>query len=1847
MVAKDKKDQAWPFLFSCLLVLSLVFFALGILLTSHFYNASFETPSNSGFNNVVFQQPSSGSASSTITVPFTTSYSGVFSSSESSTPEGQIYKESPVLQVANQNQQEALKFLTCENVPSDPTSNVLFYSGIVPFVAGAPCLNTQGSLVSQLTLVTTVTWSQSSLAQASVGPLQVGNPGNAEVKNIAYTPMVDGELSNGFATNTYIFNGVPSFAQNDIWTWSATFANFEGANARLPQSKQINEQDLTYDENGCQYTYNYGETTTLRSIANSYIPFNVVTGVDNNGNPIMSQFDTPALPYLTYGYSIGVPGSLSTMVPQISNLQYDVFSPWNYYTPSIVDPFSVDIPGILFVNYSGSLLTCQSSGQVVLSLDSLLCAFNGKEDTLAQIGTILNNLGSAVTQPVRGVGGRLGIVTTTTSQTGQAQTSSSQTATCPDQNFQNSPHYKMQFSQVVACAQQAGFTGTELEIIVSIANAESGFYPGATYGGSGKCPCGLLQNDQNPVVPNYNPSSCSTGASNWEFNPLCEMQWAQDYIQYFGSNYQNCPGVVQGKKFCYWQTFDDPAVNEFVGAYCQYMPTTYSGAMDGGIGLYTYNGKQYNNCLQGQNGLPWCTEGSPNCGIISGPPSALPSPLSVAVMPNDYIFVLTGTSGAYQLNVLRAIPKGSFTNPQTPTSAIQQVSCNPASESSCTSQWNTAWSNYWGLVANSENGYSYLISQSDLNGFSQLQGFTPFNISVDNNGDVFIVGSTTTSIQTNRGPIQSTHPSLVEITGILTGSPAVTTNTIDKQFQEITVSPSGQQIYLASPSYGSIEVYSGNSLALEDSIDLTFDYNANLPVSNTTASPGIIPGESVSTTLANLNIATYLENGGLYGITPGWIKSALSAVQTQKYQGLAFDTQAFHHPIGIQDVNGYLYVLDNWGGYVGTPGPVPGISGQGVFFNTLLLRVINSSGTNVPFNPTKFNDMYSQRAATCNTPQVSKCGVVPNCNAAVGCSPQISSTCPGSALGVTSARTGEAPTYQYKCVGAGGQPTSTYYTTATPGFYPNDTYPPYGWVLSANVLESGHNSNYVSFCSSESCDYNPNNLKSSYLSLGPNVQAIACFNLPFGIGIGCGVPREAQSSFSVNYNYTADFLFPSQQHINNGCFLNCQTVANDYGELLFAKVSIENYTRLLDGIGLFSCFVDTGVNSNSCKPSSYLDQLAAPIYTVADPFKYLESTGSGRILSYQNLFGSAFTGGGGSPQSQQSQSYNQTCINSLQSGSLNSSSYSSCFSGFTPPTNSELGGITGTSVSIPPGTSVVTSPVSMTSNIIGYVLVPYKYTYSTSQNWQFSGTGVPIQQGASCSNPPSSHSSSSSSEIFSYGIINARSNSLSANVEGGGIYLQFSGPQGSNYYVPNMSDLGSYINPQMIMNIQGDKQFGSIYVNATTGPTTNNQVVLNATDLLEYNIINTVFNTQLGPLSYQTISSLPYGPYNGPAYALVGNQKIATNTRTGISYQNVFNINSALPTFVKLFDWYQQIVYNNPMSFNINSSSFKYGAGSVANVLGYQRLVFVLRDRFGNAIYAPLDTDIANTTSISLQVTPVVNSNNANDTKIFINGTVGYYSPINNKFYPLRNGLIYLYYDTNINYIGYNALQNPSNEKNAMLCAFGDVGSGAQIPSNCVLANPVYLGQTNNANTITYSTAYNSLGECNPPPNSLLVPVDTNCNIYGNDGNKNIPQTCSPGQNGQQRFCQPIFSNGTGTCTSQLGLVGTTTTNSMGFFSNSIYACGIGSATIIARFYGSPSPQPLQASQAWLSSSADPTSKSYTTFNVLNYQWFPNYTQEGVDIGLAELGYGNLGVVILAIALASVLAIYAIRKKYG
>ena len=154
-------------------------------------------------------------------------------------------------------------------------------------------------------------------------------------------------------------------------------------------------------------------------------------------------------------------------------------------------------------------------------------------------------------------------------------------------------------------------------------------------------------------------------------------------------------------------------------------------------------------------------------------------------------------------------------------------------------------------------------------------------------------------------------------------------------------------------------------------------------------------------------------------------------------------------------------------------------------------------------------------------------------------------------------------------------------------------------------------------------------------------------------------------------------------------------------------------------------------------------------------------------------------------------------------------------------------------------------------------------------------------------------------------------------------------------------------------------------------------------------------------------------------------------------------------------------------------------------------------------------------------------------------------------------------------------------------CAFGQNPTGVgNVPAGgCAVADPVLttnlpIGQGPLApfesNQITFNTQYNSIGECSPQPNSLLLPQGVNtmeCNIYGlfdlpTSGNT-VPI------NGQiyPEYCVPYNNNGNGVLTSQLGLIGIATTTS-GKFSDTINVCGTGTARIQASYFGYPPGQP-------------------------------------------------------------------------
>jgi len=248
---------------------------------------------------------------------------------------------------------------------------------------------------------------------------------------------------------------------------------------------------------------------------------------------------------------------------------------------------------------------------------------------------------------------------------------------------------------------------------------------------------------------------------------------------------------------------------------------------------------------------------------------------------------------------------------------------------------------------------------------------------------------------------------------------------------------------------------------------------------------------------------------------------------------------------------------------------------------------------------------------------------------------------------------------------------------------------------------------------------------------------------------------------------------------------------------------------------------------------------------------------------------------------------------------------------------------------------------------------------------------------------------------------------------------------------------------------------------------------------------------------------------------------------------------------------------------------------------------------------------------------------------------------------PLADNSIYIYFNNNINYMQYNAFLYP---ENAILCAYNSMISGP-----CTLADPAFTSTSSNSNIITYYPQYNALGECGPPPTHLYAPTVYNCNIYG-DG---LPAACNSIvlQSGQtiRQWCIPVASNGTGLCTSQIGLMGIATTDQNGNFAFTANACGIGTASITAEFYGYPYGEPVTIQQPYLSNSATLYYNLYgsavnpkpnlATFQVLDFTWSPNETTVSpVQLGLNMLSYGSISIILLlGTAATSILLIYLIE----
>jgi hypothetical protein len=996
----------------------------------------------------------------------------------------------------------------------------------------------------------------------------------------------------------------------------------------------------------------------------------------------------------------------------------------------------------------------------------------------------------------------------------------------------------------------------------------------------------------------------------------------------------------------------------------------------------------------------------------------------------------------------------------------------------------------------------------------------------------------------------------------------------------------------------------------------TFSYAGNIPLSYSNAT-------------SILNITAYLASGGPYA----------DPAVASAYKGLAptNDISAFHHPVSIVDSKGILYVIDNWTIYV-----------DSMQSTIMMLRAFAENGSEIPINPSTVNTSLASNS-------------------------QIPGLVHSKGEGVT----------------------------------PANGWRPFGWPLSANITVSSGNT--ISYCILE-CTYAPGNFVQYHTAADP-----ASFNTLSYLPIG---PRMSSTSttsgpwnsiaISADFNGTLYIIaHPYSYTTSNGCTWGSwfqsiissgsqpacipQEVPNAplYTELLVLHPVIQNYTKIsLAENTSYICYLNQLVPSpvgwpciNSPVTYNDLGNLYAPILGVPSSFSYVESLGNPeQYLNLPNAYSAAFPTG--IDNSKYSSGASQLASNGIS--------------------NPNYGTLATTS---PTGGTVVVSNTPNTylkSSIAGYVITPYNITLKLKQSYTLDSCTPEIEPAGAVAcaalatvgllsnlgltNGQTSHYNYATTQLTPQTGPLSTSASVNTTIEGGGTYPQYL--PGQTNYIPNLSDAGLIISPYINFQIFTNRLFGEVYVNQTISPKTaqtvpTNQnpvttsgtlpVVVNASNNYKYSETNYVQSSLLGgsvsgingnpaftvqiatPLTNPTVgvncgSSCPSNYYYNPSRAYSGSSNIIYNHTV-----------PAIPQVFQLAELFKISTYLDNLVLDFRSPQSGVAPSSL---LGYNRLVYTYVDRFNNTIDMPVDVDFANITQLSLSTSEVISPTNTNQTTITVNGLAVYSSP--GGPVPVPSGTpIYLYYDTNINYL--NATSCPTGSsctttndigyyQNAMICAF------APSTKSCTLANPLStLTQpqpvgAQEANTIAFHTNTNSSGACGPQPNSLLLLPSYSCNIYGSDGvTNNIPtvqydQYANNSKGGYQ-YCLPIFNNGTGIFTTQLGLVNITKTDQNGNFSDSFTACGTGVHRVIAYYYGANAPEPIIADQSPLSSSAGAseffsTSVASVKSSEFNYTYSPDATTTQFSIGSYALSMGAISLIGLTIALgASVLIILAMRNR--
>jgi len=212
-----------------------------------------------------------------------------------------FYAYSPTAIVNTSNSANAIRLLTSPNPPKQTYTDNYLFTPYGDFTGGDVCFLSAAPLYP--TVNYDIVASGPTPNDVSIQNFYIDNIGELDLFNLGYSPIVDGTLSNGFNTKSYIYEQVPSYAQHGLWSWAAKYAELPGVSNTMEISYSYTEVNTItcYNTDGIAVsTYTiYTPLTanmyvTMNNLNNTFIPYNVVTGGKQ-----LTQHSTPQY-YLTY-----------------------------------------------------------------------------------------------------------------------------------------------------------------------------------------------------------------------------------------------------------------------------------------------------------------------------------------------------------------------------------------------------------------------------------------------------------------------------------------------------------------------------------------------------------------------------------------------------------------------------------------------------------------------------------------------------------------------------------------------------------------------------------------------------------------------------------------------------------------------------------------------------------------------------------------------------------------------------------------------------------------------------------------------------------------------------------------------------------------------------------------------------------------------------------------------------------------------------------------------------------------------------------------------------------------------------------------------------------------------------------------------------------------------------------------------------------------------------------------------------------------------------------------------------------------------------------------------------------